>query len=172
MPSKQPDQPKLEVPSLPAEPGGRTSLVPIRATLLTSELPSREIQAIAKQLQIDVAKQEAVALKHEYGIRLVKTISLHTLEHFDAFVAADRAIREKKRPEADQADMEVFCHAVRQAQATSLLAIRQAAVQTIETIVMTSLNPPAKAANEVIVEEVPSLFARLFGGQKVTRIQR
>lgn len=172
MANKQTSQLKVELPSVVPEPGMGTSMVSVRGALSMSEPPKREIRAIAEKMQIDVAKQEGSAIKAAHGARLVHSISLQTMQRFDEFVAVDRSIRSKQRPEQDQADIEVFCHAVRQAQATSLLAIRQAAAQSIETIILTPLDPPEERGEQVIVEQTPGLMGRLFGGQKVTRITR
>lgn len=143
-----------------------------QAVFLTGRTESREIEAITTKLHTQLALQAGAAIKVAHGSRLVHTTSQHTLEWFDQFVEFDRTIREKKRSDEDQADLEVFCHAVRQAHANSLLAIRQAGVEQIETIIVKPLDPPIESGEEVIVEQVPGLWGRLVGGQKITRIKR
>lgn len=123
MPTKQTSQLKLEVPSNTQEPGVGALMASAQTALLTGSAQSREVQAITTKLHTQLALQAGVAIKAAHGVRLMHTTSQQTLEWFDQFVEFDRTIPEKKRSDEDQADLEVLCHAVRQAHANSLLAM-------------------------------------------------
>jgi hypothetical protein len=89
------------------------------------------------------------------------------------YIAEEREILERKRAKQDQADMEAFCHIVREGVGNSFLAIRQGAVNAIETIVTTPLDISQEQADEVIITQRPGLLQRFFGGgPQVTQVKR
>ena len=152
-----------------------TGALAVPTTLLTrnGRPPTRQEEYISQKLRTDLTLQVAVAVKGEHGARLAQTLSVRTVQRFDEYVAFERAIRDQPRTnEADQADVEAFCQAVRQGQCTSLLAIRQATLNKIEEIILTPIDPPDEVGEEVIVEQKPGLLGWLFGGQQVTRVLR
>lgn len=163
---------KVALPDDALVPGAGALAVSAQTLLHQSRTPNRAEQAITDKLRIDLAMQVGVAVKMEQAEQLAQTITLRTVQRFDEFIAFERTIRAQKRHADDQADLEVFCHAVRQSQANTLFAIRQAGLNRIETIILNPLDPPAEAQEEVIIEQKPGLLGRLFGGQQVTRVKR
>lgn len=172
MTTKQANALKVELPAVARLPGGGALALSAQALLQQGRTPNRAEAAITDQLRTDLAMQVGVAVKMEHAEQLAQTITLRTVQRFDEFLTFERTIRDQKRHADDQADLEVFCHAVRQSQANTLLAIRQAGLNRIETIVLNPLDPPAEVKEEVIIEQKPGLLGRLFGGQQVTRVKR
>lgn len=132
--------------------------------LAKTNTPTWEERKLGERVRSDLAKQLGTAIKKEHGDYLAKMMSLNTIRSMDEYIAEEREIREKERHSEDQADMEAFCHVVREGAGNSFLAIRQAAVNQVETIVTTPLDLPEEQADEMIITQQPGFMQRLFGG--------
>ena len=140
-----------------------------QAQVNTLKAPTPEEQYIAEQMRLRLGKQLATAIVTEHGQQLTQVNSLRTMERFNEFVAADTAIRLQDRNVQDQADIEYFNNVVRQAQATTLLAIRNAGNSQIEQVI---LEPFQLSHGQEMVVEEPGFLGRLVGKQKTIRMRR
>ncbi|MBW7884699.1 MAG: hypothetical protein H3C34_19075 [Caldilineaceae bacterium] len=164
---------QLELATGPATPGSGGLALPVSALVRNGRAPTADEEYISDKLRTDLAIQLATAVKGEHGYRLSHTISVRAVLRMEEFVTFDREIRDKPRQNSrDQADLELFCHTMRQAQANTLLSIRQATVNRIEEVVLTPLNPPAEQKDDVVIEQRPGLLGILLGGERVTKVRR
>jgi hypothetical protein len=150
----------------------KTELFALTAQAHVSSLntSSPEEKYLTQEMRVRLQRQLIEGILTEHAQQLSQVISLRTIERFDEFVEADTALRNRERPVRDQADIEVFNNAVRQAQANTLLAVRNAGAHQIEQVVVEPLTLPQEG--DIIVEEDPGFFGRLFGGQKTIRVCR
>jgi hypothetical protein len=133
------------------------------------QAPTAEERYIAEQMRLRLGIQLASAIMTEHAQHLTQVITLRTTERFNEFVEADTAIRDQERNVRDQADVEYFNNAMRQAQATTLAAIRAAGASQIEGIVSEPFHLREEA--ERVVEQDPGFWERLVGKPKIIRVR-
>jgi hypothetical protein len=130
-------------------------------------------QAIGQQVYRNRLRQTAIAAQAEQAERLANAVTLRTVEHYDAYLRAELALRDQPRDRRVQAEVEAFALQLRSQQANSLAAIRNATLDAIETTAAEAVYAPPPSDREIVITEEPSGLAKFFGARtRTTRISR
>jgi hypothetical protein len=159
--------------STPALLPGTASYNVMARNLVGNGRPStRAEQAISEQLRENLIRQMGIAIKTDHAERLTTDQDQRTLQHYDNYLASEEALLAQERSQGRQAELEAFSDTIRQLDQRSLVAIRQGAVDNIESIAVQPFDTSPRETEEVIIEHTPGLLGRIFGGQQVTRVKR
>ena len=161
---------KLELPSS-SIPGSGPVVQSTQAHLVGRRVLTEEEQYVQDKLRTDLAIQLGAATKSDFAQQLTHALTIRTERRFVEFVDNERTILEMKRHVDDQADIEAFFRRTRQDYANDQIEIREAGIGQVKGTVATSLAPPEKKKDEIIVERAPGLLGWL-GGQQVTKVRR
>lgn len=133
-----------------------------------AKVPTAAQRYIAEKMHERLQLQLTHGILTEHAQQLTQVLSLRTMERFDEFVQADTVIRTQERPVRDQADVEYFNAAVRQAQASTLLALRNAGAQQIEQVVVEPFQLPTE---EVVVAQPRGFWSWLTGQPQSSKVR-